>query len=443
MSSAAQPAYSSASSETSGALISSGFRSNPWVQLIFGVVCMAMVANLQYGWTIFVNPIHARYQWATSDIQWAFTLFVLFETWLVPFEAYLADRFGPRPLVMVGAFLIALCWIIYSRAATLNTFYVGAAIGGIGTGLVYGTCIGNAVKWFEKRRGLAAGLTAAGFGAGAALTVVPLTRSLASSGYQATFFKFALIQGIVVLVAAIALKKPPKSTAARQSNPNLLQTQVDSTPIQTLQSGLFWFMYAAFVLVAASGLMVTAQLAPIATGFKIDKVPVTLLGFTIPALTFALSLNNLMNGIGRPLFGWISDTIGRESMLFLTFLAEGLAVLALAKYGSNPVSFVIVAALTFLVWGDIYSIFPALTSDQFGRKYASTNYALLYTAKGCAALFVPLGSVIALKTGSWFTTLLVAALADIAAAFIMIGLVRPLRMREVRRQEATALSTAD
>ncbi|PYU27343.1 MAG: oxalate/formate MFS antiporter [Acidobacteria bacterium] len=438
--SAAQPGHSSAGSNV---LVSSGFPSNPWVQLVFGVVCMAMVANLQYGWTIFVNPIHARYQWETSAIQWAFTLFVLFETWLVPFEAYLADRFGPRPLVMVGAFLIALCWIIYSRAATLNTFYLGAAIGGIGTGLVYGTCIGNAVKWFEKRRGLAAGLTAAGFGAGAALTVVPLTRSLSSSGYQATLFKFALIQGAVVFIAALALKKPPKTTLARQSNPNLLQTQVDSTPMQTLRSGLFWIMYAAFVLVAVGGLMVTAQLAPIATGFKIDRVPVTLLGFTIPALTFALSLNNLMNGVGRPFFGWVSDLIGRESTLFLTFLVEGFAVLSLAKYGSNPVSFVIVAALTFLVWGDIYSIFPALTSDHFGKKYASTNYALLYTAKGCAALFVPLGSVIALRTGSWFTTLLVAALADVVAAFLMIGIVRPMRLREVRRREAAALAPAD
>ncbi len=441
--SAAKSGYSSADGEMSRALVSSGFRSNPWIQLVFGVICMAMVANLQYGWTIFVNPIDARYHWGKAAIQVAFTLFILLETWLVPFEAYLADRFGPRPLVVVGAFLIALCWIIYSRAATLSTLYVGAATGGIGTGLVYGTCIGNAVKWFERRRGLAAGLTAAGFGAGAALTIVPLTRSLSASGYQATLFKFALIQGAVVLVAALALKKPPKGTAVRQSNPNLLQTQVDSTPMQTLQSGVFWVMYAAFVLVAASGLMVTAQLAPIATGFKIDKVPVTLLGFTIPALTFALSLNNLMNGIGRPLFGWISDIIGRESMLFLTFLAEGFAVLALARYGGSPVSFVIVAALTFLVWGDIYSIFPALTSDQFGKKYASTNYALLYTAKGCAALFVPLGSVIALRTGSWFTTLLVAALADIAAAFIMIGLVRPMRMREGRRQEARTLSPAD
>ena len=150
-----------------------------------------------------------------------------------------------------------------------------------------------------------------------------------------------------------------------------------------------------------------------------------------------------MNGIGRPLFGWMSDIIGRESMLFFTFLAEGFAVLALARYGNNPVNFVILAALTFLVWGDIYSIFPALTSDQFGRKYATTNYALLYTAKGCAALFVPLGSVIALKTGSWFGTLLVAAVADVVAAFLMIGLVRPLRLREVRRRQTAQLSPAD
>jgi OFA family oxalate/formate antiporter-like MFS transporter len=339
---------------------------------------------------------------------------------------------------MIGAFLIALCWIVYSRAASLSTLYMGAAIGGIGTGLVYGTCIGNAVKWFEKRRGLAAGLTAAGFGAGAALTIVPLTRSLATSGYQATLFKFALIQGAVVLLAALALKKPPKGTVARKANPRLLQTQGDCTPWETLQSPLFWIMYAAFVLVAASGLMVTAQLAPIATGFKIDKSPVMLFWVTGAALSFALSLNNLMNGIGRPLFGWLSDLIGRESTLFLTFFAEGFAVLALARYGSNPVSFVIIAALSFLVWGDIYSIFPALTSDHFGKKYATTNYALLYTAKGCAALFVPLGSVIALRTGSWFTTLVVAAIADIVAAILMIAVVRPLRVRQ-----ATAVSAAD
>lgn len=436
------------SSESSGhtdvdpALRPSIVSSRPWVQLVTGIICMAMVANLQYGWTIFINPIDAKHHWGRVAIQFAFTLFILFETWLVPFEAYLADRFGPRPLVIAGAFLIALSWIDYSWATSLGALYAGGIIGGIGTGLVYGTCIGNVVKWFVNRRGLAAGLTAAGFGAGAAITVVPLTRSLASRGYEATFFDFALLQGFIVLVAALALKKPPKGEAVRRPSLRTLQSRFDSTPLQTLRSAVFWIMYVDFVLVAASGLMATAQLAPIANGFGIAMTPVTLLGFTLPALTFALSLNNLMNGLSRPLFGWISDLIGREMTLFLTFLAEGIGIFCLDKYGKDPIYFVILAGLVFFAWGNIFSIFPALTSDHFGKKYATTNYGLLYTAKGCAAFFVPLGGVIALRTGSWSTTLEIAAVANIAAALLMVILVRPLRLRELRQKD-TALATAD
>jgi MFS transporter, OFA family, oxalate/formate antiporter len=416
--------------------------SKPWVQLVTGIICMAMVANLQYGWTIFINPIDAKHHWGKAAIQLAFTLFILFETWLIPFEAYLADRFGPRLLVMAGALLIATSWITYARANTLTALYTGGVIGGIGTGLVYGTCIGNAVKWFENKRGLAAGLTAAGFGAGAALTVLPLTRSLASRGYEATFFNFALIQGGVVLLAALLLKKPLKGAVVGRANPRVMRSKLDSTPLQTLRSTVFWTMYAAFVLVAASGLMATAQLAPIANGFAIAKTPVTLLGFTIPALTFALSLNNLLNGLGRPVFGWMSDWAGRERTLFLTFLIQGIVVLCLNKYGKDPVYFVILAGLIFLAYGDIFSIFPALTSDHFGNRYATTNYALLYTAKGCAAFFVPIGSIIALRTGSWSTVLVIAGIADILAALIIVVLLPPLRLRELRRQE-TALATAD
>ena len=416
----------------------SSLLSNQWVQLAGGVICMAMVANLQYGWTIFVNPIDTKYHWGKPAIQVAFTIFVLFETWLVPFEAYLADKLGPRPLVVVGAFLIAASWIIDSRADTLTMLYTGGAIGGIGTGLVYGTCIGNAVKWFNERRGLAAGLTAAGFGAGAALTVIPLTRSLALRGYEATFFNFALLQGAVILVAALFLQKPPKVAVIRRPNPRLIQTAVDSTPLQVVRSIIFWIMYVDFVLVAASGLMVTAQLAPIANGYGIASSPLNLFGYTVPVLVFALSLNNLMNGLGRPLFGALSDIIGREVMLTFTLMAEGITILCLGTWGANPIAFVCLAALSFLVWGDIYSIFPALTSDQFGRKYASTNYALLYTAKGCAALFVPFGSVLAASTGSWYTTLMVAALGNCVAAVLMFFVVRPMRAREVRGQVAVA-----
>ena len=365
----------------------------PWIQLVAGVICMAMIANLQYGWTIFVNPIDAKYHWGKAAIQGTFTAFILLETWLVPFEAYLADRFGPRPLVVIGGVMIGFSWVLFSWATSLALLYLGASIGGIGTGLVYGTCIGNALKWFQARRGLAAGVTAAGFGAGAALTIVPLAHSLKAVGYQATFFRFGLLQGIVVLIVALALKRPSGKAAARKKNPRLPQTKADRTPLETLSSGVFWLMYIDFVLVAASGLMATAQLAPIAAAFGIGSANVKLLGYAAPALIFALSLNNLMNGVSRPLFGWVSDWLGREMTMFLTFLAEGIGILFLDRYGREPVLFVLLAGLVFFAWGNIFSIFPALTSDQFGNKYATTNYALLYTAKGAAAFFVPINEM--------------------------------------------------
>lgn len=401
-----------------------GIRSNPWVQLIAGIVCMAMVANLQYGWTVFVDPINAKYHWSKVAIQYTFTLFVLLETWLVPIEAFLADKYGPRILVASGALLIALSWVAMSRADTLTWLYTAGAIGGIGTGLVYGTCVGNAVKWFRNNRGLAAGLTAAGFGAGAAITVLPLTRSLAEHGYQQTLFNFALFQGGVVLVASLFLAKPAGGAAARRSNQPAAE---DAPPLKMLSRPIFWLMYVAFTLAGSSGLMATAQLAPIANSFGIAKQSVSLLGFTGPALVFALSLNNLMNGLGRPLFGYISDWLGREVTLCATFLAGGVSMLALSRYGRDPVLFVICAAAIYVFWGDIYSIFPALTSDEFGTKYATTNYGILYTGKGWAAFFAPIAGVIAARSGSWSLVLEIAAAANVVAALLMVFGVRALR----------------
>jgi len=139
-----------------------------WVQLLFGIICMSMIANLQYGWTLFVNPIHAKYGWSLKDIQFAFTIFVLLETWLVPVEGWFVDRFGPGKVVLIGGALCGVAWVLNAYADSLALLWLAAAIGGVGAGAVYGTCVGNALKWFPDRRGLAAGLTAAGFGAGSA-----------------------------------------------------------------------------------------------------------------------------------------------------------------------------------------------------------------------------------------------------------------------------------
>jgi MFS transporter, OFA family, oxalate/formate antiporter len=413
---------------------------NPWIQLAAGVVCMAMIANLQYGWTVFVDPIGAKHGWGRAAIQVSFTVFVLVETWLVPFEAALVDRYGPRVMVAIGGVLAGLAWVIDSRADSLPVLYAGAVVAGVGAGIVYGTCIGNALKWFGRRRGLAAGLTSAGFGAGAAITVIPLTNMIKTSGYEQTFLTFGIVQGLVVLVASMLLITPPKTAPVEMKKPRVLQGTRDYLPAETLRSPVFWVMYVMFVLVGSGGLMAVAQLGPIAKDFYIDNIPVTIFGITAAALTFALSLNNIMNGITRPTLGFISDRIGRELTMFLAFFVEGVGIFALAKFGTTPLSFVLLSGLVFFAWGEIYSIFPATTRDHFGQRYATTNYGMLYTAKGTAALVVPLASVLTARTGSWTAALVVAGIFNIVAAIMAVTVLRPLRVREIESARARAVT---
>src|SRR5712672_1978036 len=185
-----------------------------WGQLIFGIICMTMIANLQYGWTLFVNPKIVKYHWGRAAIQVAFTIFVLTETWLVPIEGYLIDKFGPRIMICGSGALVAIAWVVNSVADSLFLLYLGAAVGGIGAGVIYGGSVGNALKWFPDRRGLAAGLTAAGFGAGSALTVIPIANMIQSSGYESAFLWFGLGQGIVVVIVALFLRAPQAGEVA-------------------------------------------------------------------------------------------------------------------------------------------------------------------------------------------------------------------------------------
>ena len=404
-----------------------------WGQLVFGIVCMVMIANLQYGWTLFVNPIDQKYHWGRAAIQVAFTIFVLAETWLVPFEGYLIDKFGPKVMVCGSGALVAIAWVINSMANSLFLLYVGAAIGGIGAGVIYGASVGNALKWFPDRRGLAAGLTAAGFGAGSALTVIPIANMIQSSGYQAAFLWFGLGQGIVVMLVGLMLRAPQASEVSAPAAPAVLQTKRDFGPAEVLRTPVFWVMYVMFVAVGAGGLMAIAQLAPIATDYKIAGIPVSILGLTLPALTFALTIDRVLNGICRPFFGWVSDHIGRENTMFIAFFLEGVGIYALLYFANNPVLFVILSGVVFFAWGEIYSLFPATCTDMYGRKFATTNYGMLYTAKGTASLLVPLANVLTSATGSWHAVFYVAAMLNIAAAIMALFVLKPMRIRTMAR----------
>jgi len=405
--------------------------SAPWVQLAVGIVGMVAIANLQYGWTLFVNPIDAKFHWGKASIQVAFTLFVLAETWLVPFEGYLVDRFGPRWLVAIGGVLVGAAWWINAEASSLFALYTGGLIGGIGAGIVYGTSVGNALKWFPEHRGLAAGLTAAAFGAGSALTIVPIANLINSRGYETAFIYFGLGQGLVVILCALLLRAPQASQVPSVSRTQGQQSVRELTPLEIVKTPVFWLLYAMMTLLAMGGLMATAQLGPIAVDYKVATVPVSLLGLTMAALPFALSLDRILNGLTRPFFGWVSDRIGRENTMFIAFGLEGVGILLLITFAHIPVLFVMFSGLVFFAWGEIYSLFPAISGDLFGRKFATADYGLLYTAKGTASLLVPLGNVLKATTGSWMPIFIAAIVFDWIGALLAFFVLKPLRIRWV------------
>jgi OFA family oxalate/formate antiporter-like MFS transporter len=412
---------------------------NPWVQLIIGVICMACVANLQYGWTWFVDPINAKYHWGRAAIQATFVVFVAIETWLIPVEGYLVDRFGPRWVVLVGAVLVAAAWALNSVASSLAVLYLGAALGGIGTGCVYGTCVGNALKWFPGRRGLAAGVTAAGFGAGAALTVSPIKSMIDASGYEQTFMHFGLIQGGIVFVMAWLLIAPPPQVANVVVKKN--QTAHGYTPIEVLRTPVFYVLYVMFFLIACGGLTMAASIASIAKDLKIDKVPVDLFGYVLPAAVFAVQLNRIFDGVGRPFFGWLSDQIGREYTMFLAFLIGGIALFSLQQSGANAVAFVVITAVYFGVYGEIFSLFPATSGDTFGAKYAASNAGMLYTAKGAGSLMVPFAALISQAYG-WGAVFTTAMTFNIIAALLAVFVLKPMRVKHFAKSRADFPQTA-
>ena len=411
----------------SGAVASPATR---WTQLILCILCMVLIANLQYGWTLFVNPINKAHGWSLASIQVAFSIFIALETWLTPIEGWIVDtlgaRNGPKIVVACGGILVALGWIINAYAQSLEMLYFGAVVGGTGGGAIYATCVGQAVKWFPDRRGLAVGLTAAGYGAGSALSVIPIQAVINSAGYEAAFFWFGLVQGGFVFILAWLLRGPDPGEMAGVGAPKVVQSARSYTPVQVLSTPVFWLLYIMFVLVSASGLMATAQIAPISKDFHVGDV---VLLFGASTLSMALIVDNICNGAARPLFGWISDNIGREYTMAIAFGLGGIAYWLLGSLGYAPWGFVVFAALIFLTWGEIFSLFPSTCTDTFGTKFATVNLSLLYTAKGASAFLVPLANLIKDSTGSWHMVFVVTAIMNFLVVALALFVLKPMRNR--------------
>ncbi len=382
-----------------------------WTQLGASVVAMIMIANLQYAWTLFVHPIQDATGWKLSDIQWGFTLFILFETWIMPLEGWLIDRMGPRVFLSIAGVLCGVGWTALGSVDSLGALYVFYSIAGVGAAFVYSGAIATALKWFPDRRGLASGLIAAGFGSGSALFIPLITYLIRHDGYRTAFQYTGVLQGAIIIVAAQFLRHPEGASTAR---PVAAADHQQFSTLEMLRTRHFYWMYAMFVMMATGGLMVTAQAAPVARQW----------GISLTALTAALALDRISNGAGRIFWGWVSDRIGREITMFIAFSLQSGCLLSLLWLGPlSGVWFTVSLVLTYFTWGEIFALFPSLTGDYFGARHAASNYSFLYSAKGVASIIG--GGVSALlfeRFGSWSAPIYGSAALALAAGGMALAL---------------------
>ena len=387
-----------------------------WFQLGASLVAMIMIANLQYAWTLFVQPLQAATGWRLSDIQFAFTLFILFQTWIQPLDGWLIDRLGPRGFISAAGLLCGLGWAGMGYATSLPMLYTLYCLAGMGAAFVYSGSIGSALKWFKDRRGLAAGIMAAGFGGGTALFIPIISSIIASSGYQTAFAATGLVQGLVIVIVAQFLRHPPPEPAspkpAAGSVPVAGRRQF--TTLEMLRTPQFYVLYAMFVLMATGGLLVTANAGPMARSW----------GLTAAALTLAATLSPIANGTSRVFWGWASDRLGRENTMVLTFLLQAVCLFLVVAVGPRSAGwFALTLVLVYFTWGQIYALFPAASGDYFGSRHATSNYAVLYTAKGVASILGGwFGAILYEQSGSWAMGFYGSAIMALVAAGLAIGL---------------------
>jgi len=393
---------------------------------------MIVISSPQYVWALFTQPLTTGLGASLPELQITFSILIVVQTFLSPWQGVLVDRFGPRLLLSIGVLVTGLSWILAAQASSLTTLYLTyGLLGGVGTGIVYVGVIGHMVQWFPDKRGLATGLVAAGYGVGALLTTFPIATVLRESTYEDALTRFGLIFGLVGLVAAQGLRRPDAvwqiawNQRARVGG-RVSTTSIDLSPIQMLGTRIFWLMFVMMTMMSTTGLMVTSQMGAFTRDFGMASVLV----WGLPLLPLALSLDRITNGATRPFFGWVSDRYGRENTMLIAFALEGTAMTLWLLSREHAVLFVLLSGLVFFGWGEIFSLFPATLTDTFGTRHATANYGCLYMAQGIGSVLGgPVAALLHDSTGSWIPVFAVIIAMDFTTAALAIGVLKPMRQR--------------
>jgi oxalate/formate antiporter len=386
---------------------------------------MMAISSPQYVWTLFTKPIQGALSTTLPALQVTLTILIVLQTWLSPLQGYLIDKFGPRLLVAIGGALSGLGWVAASYATSLTMLYLTyGLLCGIGTGIVYIGIIGLMVRWFPEKRGLATGVVAAGYGFGAILTTFPINDMLASAGYQHTLAVFGTAFAIIGVLAAIGMRLP--ASGDRLPPPAVAASSKNFEPKEMLKTPVFWLMFVMMTMMSTGGLMVILNFANFARDFGVANLTV----WGLQALPLALTVDRITNGLTRPFFGWVSDHIGRENTMGIAFLLEGAAVSLFVYFRTDPTIFVILSAVVFFGWGEIFSLFPSTLTDTFGTKNATANYGFLYMAQGVGSVLGgPLAALLHDLEGSWLPVFAVIITMDVLTGLLALFVLKPVRAK--------------
>ena len=403
-----------------------------WVQLALGVICMMSISSPQYVWALFTKPIMGQLGVTLTELQITFSILIVLQTFFSPFQGYLVDKFGPRLLLSIGTILTGASWVLSANLTTVSNLYLTyGVLGGLGTGIVYVGVVGLMVRWFPNNRGFAVGMVAAGYGIGALLTTFPISSSLTETGIQGTLTLFGYIIGAVGLLAAQGIRVPHADRVQTADQKEAAATGV--APKTMLKTPVFWLMFLMMSMMSTSGLMVISQMGAFAKDFGITSAMV----FGMAALPLALTIDRVTNGLTRPIFGWISDRIGREYTMTIAFGLEALAMFAWVMTRSDPVMFVLLSGIVFFGWGEIFSLFPSTLTDTFGQKHATTNYGFLYMAQGVGSIIgAPVAAYIHGVTESWLPVFAIMIVLDATAAILSFFVLRPMRAKYMKTRAA-------
>ena len=403
-----------------------------WVQLALGVICMMAISSPQYVWALFTKPIMGQLGVTLTELQITFSILIVLQTFFSPFQGYLVDKFGPRLLLSIGTMLTGLSWVLSANVATVSDLYLTyGVLGGLGTGIVYVGVVGLMVRWFPQNRGFAVGMVAAGYGIGALLTTFPISNSLAESGLQGTLTFFGYIIGAVGLLAAQGIRVPHADRV--QTAGQIEAAAAGVSPMAMLKTPIFWLLFLMMSMMSTSGLMVISQMGAFAKDFGVTGAMV----FGMAALPLALSIDRITNGLTRPLFGWVSDRIGREYTMTIAFGLEAVAMFVWVMTRSDPLVFVLMSGVVFFGWGEIFSLFPSTLTDTFGQKHATTNYGFLYMAQGVGSIIGgPIAAYIHSQTESWLPVFAIMIALDATAALLAFFVLRPMRAKYLQAKVA-------